>query len=55
MVMYRFDVKYMYFRIKCYFLFSVTPLADYYISAGVVYQAPDLGSVVNSRMVSRNI
>lgn len=30
----------------------VTPLADYYISAGVVYQAPDLGSVVNSRMLN---
>ena len=26
--------------------------ADYYIIAGVVYQAPDLGSVFNSRMVN---
>jgi mediator of RNA polymerase II transcription subunit 6 len=31
---------------------QVTPLADYYIIAGVVYQAPDLGSVLNSRIVS---
>ncbi|XP_014785185.1 mediator of RNA polymerase II transcription subunit 6 isoform X1 [Octopus bimaculoides] len=31
---------------------QVTPLADYYISAGIVYQAPDLGSVVNSRMLN---
>lgn len=30
---------------------QVTPVADYYIIAGVVYQAPDLGSVVNSRLV----
>ena len=28
-----------------------TPIADYYILAGVVYQAPDLCSVSNSRMV----
>nr|CAG4649703.1 EOG090X0E0D [Scapholeberis mucronata]SVE93893.1 EOG090X0E0D [Scapholeberis mucronata] len=28
----------------------VTPLADFYIIAGVVYQAPDLGSVINSRI-----
>lgn len=27
-------------------------IADYYIIAGVVYQAPDLGSVVSSRLVS---
>lgn len=27
------------------------PLADYYIIAGVVYQAPDLASVVSSRLV----
>lgn len=32
--------------------FTVIPLADYYIIAGVIYQAPDLGSVVNSRVVS---
>lgn len=29
-----------------------SPVADYYIIAGVVYQAPDLGSVVSSRLVS---
>lgn len=29
-----------------------TPLADYYIIAGIVYQAPDLISVINSRIVS---
>lgn len=31
------------------------PLADYYIIAGVVYQAPDLGSVVSSRLVSEQV
>ena len=31
---------------------QATPLADYYIIAGVVYQAPDLMSVLNSRLVS---
>jgi len=31
---------------------QVTPLADYYIIAGVVYQAPDLGAVINSRVLS---
>lgn len=30
---------------------NVTPLADYYIIAGVVYQAPDVASVLNSRLV----
>lgn len=29
----------------------VSPLADYYIIAGVVYQAPDLGTVISSRAV----
>ncbi|XP_022081419.1 mediator of RNA polymerase II transcription subunit 6-like [Acanthaster planci] len=29
-----------------------TPLANYYIIAGVVYQAPDLCSVLNSRMLT---
>jgi mediator of RNA polymerase II transcription subunit 6 len=28
------------------------PLADYYIIAGHVYQAPDLGSVINSRVLN---
>lgn len=31
---------------------QVTPQADYYIIAGVVYQAPDLCSVLNSRMLN---
>jgi mediator of RNA polymerase II transcription subunit 6 len=31
---------------------DVTPLADYYIIAGRVYQAPDLASVFNSRILS---
>lgn len=31
---------------------QVTPLADYYIIAGIVYQAPDLASVLNSRLLS---
>lgn len=31
---------------------QVTPLADYYMLAGVVYQAPDLCSVINSRLLS---
>ena len=31
---------------------QVTPLADYYIVAGYVYQAPDLESVINSRMLN---
>lgn len=31
---------------------DVTPIADYYIIAGTVYQAPDLASVFNSRLVS---
>ena len=30
----------------------VIPLSDFYIIAGVVYQAPDLGSVISSRVVS---
>ncbi|KDR19367.1 Mediator of RNA polymerase II transcription subunit 6, partial [Zootermopsis nevadensis] len=29
-----------------------TPITDYYIIAGIVYQAPDLISVVNSRLIS---
>ncbi|XP_053685247.1 mediator of RNA polymerase II transcription subunit 6-like [Sabethes cyaneus] len=31
---------------------EATPLADYYIIAGTVYQAPDLSSVFNSRILS---
>ncbi|XP_022696741.1 mediator of RNA polymerase II transcription subunit 6-like isoform X2 [Varroa jacobsoni] len=31
---------------------QVTPLADYYVLAGVVYQAPDLNTAVNSRLLS---
>jgi len=31
---------------------QVTPLADYYVIAGVVYQAPDIGSVFNARTLS---
>lgn len=31
----------------------VVPLADYYIIAGVVYQAPDLGTVISSRVVNK--
>lgn len=33
------------------FSFPVIPLSDYYIIAGVVYQAPDLGTVISSRVV----
>lgn len=32
---------------------QTTPLADYYIIAGVVYQSPDLASVLNSRLVRK--
>jgi mediator of RNA polymerase II transcription subunit 6 len=34
------------------FVVLVTPISDYYIIAGIVYQAPDLGSVISSRLVS---
>lgn len=39
---------------QCKFWFlpvSVTSLATYYILGGVVYQAPDIGSLINSRLV----
>ena len=35
-----------------FLLHLVTPIADYYVLAGVVYQAPDLCSVINSRLVN---
>ena len=35
-----------------FLLYLVTPIADYYVLAGVVYQAPDLCSVINSRLVN---
>uniref|UniRef100_A0A8D8M7J5 Mediator of RNA polymerase II transcription subunit 6 n=1 Tax=Cacopsylla melanoneura TaxID=428564 RepID=A0A8D8M7J5_9HEMI len=31
---------------------QTTPIADYYIIAGVVYMAPDLASVISSRLLS---
>lgn len=31
---------------------QVTPLADYYVLAGYVYQAPDLNSFINSRLTT---
>jgi mediator of RNA polymerase II transcription subunit 6 len=31
---------------------QIIPLADYYILAGTVYQAPDLQSVLNSRLTT---
>ncbi|CAG2112091.1 unnamed protein product [Medioppia subpectinata] len=31
---------------------QATPIADYYIIAGVVYQAPDLHSLINARILS---
>lgn len=31
---------------------DVTPIADFYIIAGTIYQAPDLASVFNSRILS---
>ena len=30
----------------------MTAISDYYIIAGVIYQAPDLGSVLNSRILT---
>ena len=35
-----------------FLLHLVTPIADYYVLAGVVYEAPDLCSVINSRLVN---
>ena len=34
---------------------DTTPIADYYIIAGTVYQAPDLASIFNSRLVNVHI
>ena len=31
---------------------QATPIADFYIIAGIIYQAPDLNSVLNSRLLS---
>ncbi|XP_037958815.1 mediator of RNA polymerase II transcription subunit 6 [Teleopsis dalmanni] len=31
---------------------NTTPMADYYIIAGTIYKAPDLGNVVNSRILN---
>lgn len=31
---------------------ETSPISDYYIIAGTVYKAPDLASVINSRIVS---
>ena len=31
---------------------QVTPISDYYVIAGIVYQAPDIGSILNSRILS---
>lgn len=31
---------------------QATPISDFYIIAGIIYQAPDLNSVLNSRLVS---
>jgi len=31
---------------------QVTPVSDYYIIAGVVYQAPDLGTLLNARILT---
>lgn len=34
---------------------SATPLVDYYILAGVVYQAPDLNSIIQSRVLNSTL
>lgn len=34
---------------------NATPLVDYYILAGVVYQAPDLNSIIQSRVLNSTL
>lgn len=34
---------------------SVTPLVDYYILAGIVYQAPDLNSIIQARVLNSTL
>lgn len=42
-----------FFQLCFFFLFlAVTPLADYYVLGGTVYQCPDIWSIINSRLVS---
>ena len=33
----------------------MTPLADYYVLGGIVYQCPDIWSIINSRLVSLDV
>jgi len=37
--------------VNCTGVCVVVPITDYYIIAGIVYQAPDLISVINTRLV----
>lgn len=34
---------------------EATPISDYYIIGGMVFKAPDLASVINSRIVWTNL
>lgn len=56
-IMFLLGEKFVFFLVKfdqhLFSLIVVTSYADYYIIAGVVYQAPDLGSVINSRLVRK--